>query len=311
MKPFTITFLGTGSAVPTQSRNPSSQLVKIDDSHILIDCAEGTLLQLNRFKLSPLKIDIILISHLHGDHYHGLIGLITMMHLNGRSNPLRVIGPPGLYEIIQMQLKYSDTSLRFQLLFSTLTDDSFQVILNENGFRIECFTMKHRIPAWGFLIREKLLYYNIRKEYIDKYGLSHSEILEVQKGKDFITKDGVIVSNASLTFPQPTVRSYAYCSDTAFYPELARFIKNVTLLYHEATFCAVHKLEAEKTFHSTTWQAAEIARLAGAKRLVIGHFSSRYHHIEKLQMEAVSKFPDTISAHDGLVLSIEGVYEEK
>ncbi|MDP3461249.1 MAG: ribonuclease Z, partial [Bacteroidales bacterium] len=283
MKPFTITFLGTGSAVPTPSRNPSSQLVKIDDFHILIDCAEGTLMQLNRFNLSPMKLNYILISHLHGDHYHGLIGLITAMHLNGRTNPLRVAGPPGLYEIIQLQLKYADTTLRFPLIFITLTGDFPQVIIDETGFSTECFSMKHRIPAWGFLIREKIVHYKIRKESIEQYGLTHSEIHSVQKGEDVITKDGEIILNKLLTFPQPAARSYAYCSDTAFYPELASVIGSVNVLYHEATFSAMHAREAKATFHSTTWQAAEVARLAGAKRLVIGHFSSRYQNIEQLR----------------------------
>lgn len=275
MAAFTVTVLGSGSAVPTPERNASGQYVSLGKNKLLIDCSEGTLLNMRKSGINPMQIDFVFISHLHGDHYFGLPGLIFGMHLIGRKTKLHVTGPPGLYEIVSMQLKASETDLRYELVFSTLTPQQPCLIAEGEGFRVFSFPLKHRIPVWGFLIK------------------SH-----------YPSGTGNVVYSAHGNSSTVAAKSYAYCTDTVFCPEQAELFQGVDVLYHEATFLSSHQKEARTTFHATAAEAAEMAVLSGARKLMLGHFSGRYPYVQVFLDEAKEIFPNTVLAHDGLVLTI-------
>jgi ribonuclease Z len=276
MAGFTVTVLGSGSAVPTPERNASGQLVSIGKQKILIDCSEGTLVNMRKAGLNPMQIDYVCISHLHGDHYFGLPGLITGMHLMGRKSKLHIAGPPGLYEIISMQLKTSETDLRYELIFTTLTDEDACIVAEGEGFKISSFPLMHRIPVWGFLV---------------------TALACGKMGHD--------IHAAQERHSKPlTTKSYAYCTDTVICREQAKLIQGVDVLYHEATFISIHQKEARATFHSTAAEAAQMAVLSEAQKLMLGHFSGRYPDVQVFLDEAREIFPNTILAHDGLVLTI-------
>jgi len=304
MKPFTVHILGSGSAIPTLHRNPSSQHLRVDTCCILIDCAEGTQLQLKRFNLSPMKIDHVLISHLHGDHYFGLIGLISSMHLAGRINPLFVYGPPALYDILTLQLALANTQLRYRLEFIPLQDKPFTSVFADDLLEIAAFKVKHRIPCWGFLVRQEADQRNIKKSFLSQYRLSHEELKAVKEGADYVNAQGEVIPNEQITCYTHPAGSYAYCTDTLYTPELSALLQNVTVLYHEATFMQMHEKEAAETYHSTGPQAARMAKNAGAKRLIIGHFSSRYKDLTPLLDEARLVFDQTEMATDGMCFQI-------
>lgn len=304
MIPFQITFLGSGSAVPSLHRGATSQLLRYDNRTILIDCAEGTQLIMQRLHISPVKLEKILISHLHGDHYFGLIGLINTMHLIGRTAPLSIYGPAALYNIIQMQLEAAESFLRFPIHFQAITDQNLQLLFADIQLKCHAFPVKHRIPAWGFRFDELVGHRNISQEAIDEYGLSIDQIKAVKGGDDLILSDGSIVPNNALLSEPQKPRSYAFCTDTSFYPEIVPHIRGVDLLYHEATFATAMQAEAEATWHSTTSDAARIAAMAGVKKLVIGHFSSRYRDVSPLVEEARETFHETLGATDGLTVSL-------
>lgn len=305
MNSFRVIILGAGSAVPTLHRAASSQLLQYNSTYILIDCAEGTQLQLKKRKISPMRINHILISHLHGDHYFGLIGLISSLHLIGRTQPLQIFGPPQLSDILQLQLKASDTNLRFSLLFKPLSEAPLQQILNDEQLEIFAFPVLHRIPTWGFLIREKIQELNILHEFIEAYHPDIESIHAIKKGADFYDQNGTVIKNHEITRPQPRIRSYAYCTDTAYHEPNIEIISGANLLYHEATFMGGLSREARMTFHSTTLDAAEIAKKAGVNKLLLGHFSSRYNDLEPLLIEARQIFSNTELAIDGDVFEIE------
>ncbi len=304
MNPFQITFLGSGSAVPSLHRAATSQLLRYDNRTMLIDCAEGTQLIMQRLHISPVKLEKILISHLHGDHYFGLIGLINTMHLIGRTTPLSIYGPAMLYNIIQLQLEAAETVLRFPLHFHPISFQENRLLFEDEQLKCYVFPVKHRIPAWGFRFDEQPGTMNIKEESIHHYKLTIEQIKNIKRGEDLVLPDGSIILNEELVVQPQTYRSYAFCTDTAFHPPVAEAVKGVSLLYHEATFASNLQAEARATWHSTTADAARIAQMADVGQLVIGHFSSRYKELDMLVAEAQQVFEKTTAAYDGLILNL-------
>lgn len=299
---FGLTILGNNSALPAYDRHPTSQVVTLNDQLFLIDCGEGTQIQMSRYKIRRSKIHHIFISHLHGDHYFGLIGLVTSMGLLGREQELYLYGPPELETIIQLQLKVADTTLPFRLIFHILEKEG--IILDTPKFQVECFETQHRIPCWGFIIREKKKPRKINKEKVLAYGIPAVYYERLKNGDDYETKEGEIIRNELVTIPNKTPRSYAYCADTIYDEGLCEKVKNVSLLYHEATYLKDLAERARLRFHSTTVQAAAIAEKAGAERLLIGHFSSKYEDLSEFLNEAKAVFSNTELAIEGVTYKI-------
>jgi len=301
---FEITILGSGSAIPTTERSPTSQVVNASGRHFLVDCGEGTQLQIRRQKIGFGRIKHILISHLHGDHYYGLIGLISTFNLLGLKNNIHIYSPSQLKNIIQPQLDFIKGEMLFEIIWHPLNFKRPQVIYTDKRVEVISFPLKHSISCCGFLFREKQKDANIRKECIEQYKISIADIKDIKKGADYMTADGNIIPNRELTTPPPSPRSYAFCSDTAYYPGIVKTIKNTNLLYHEATFTEDLKDWAKKTYHSTALDAARIAHQAKAGRLVLGHFSARYKDTEPFVEEARQIFPDAEAAVDGQIYQV-------
>jgi ribonuclease Z len=299
MSKFEIIVLGSSSATPAYNRNPSAQLLNINDKFYLIDCGEATQNQLNRFKLKSSRIDYIFISHLHGDHYLGLVGLLSTMHLNGRSKEIYIFGPPLLKEIIDLQLRVSETQLRYEIIFKPTHTDYSELIFENTDISVETIILNHRIPTTGFLIKEKQRKRKINTEKMEEYDIPLEYIPLLKNGIDYSDKFGNTVSNAELTFDPPKPKAYAYCSDTLYNENFLEQIEGVDFLYHEATF--LHELldRAEETFHTTAKQAGIIATKANAKKLMIGHFSARYKELEPLLDEVKTEFSNSVLAIEG------------
>jgi ribonuclease Z len=295
--------LGNNSALPAHNRHPTAQIVTINDQLLLIDCGEGTQMQLSRYKVKRGKLNHIFISHLHGDHYFGLIGLVTSMGLLGREQPLHLYAPPGLDAIIQLQLEVAATSLPFELIYHPLT--KAEIILDNQKFSVECFNTQHRIPCWGFLIREKKLPRKLDNDKAIEFMIPASFYNSLKEGLDYITKDGSIVSNNQVTIPNSAPRSYAFCADTIYDERIADIAKDVTLLYHEATYLKDLEERAAARFHSTTIQAAMIAKKANANQLLLGHFSSKYEFLDDYLTEATAVFPNTQLAIEGVTFLVK------
>lgn len=304
MKYFAVTILGSSAAIPTSKRNLSAQLLAYGEQLILIDCGEGTQMMLRKLKIKTNKIGHILISHLHGDHFFGLIGLISTWHLLGRKSPLNVYGPEELQEIIEIQLKASMTQLSYPLNFFTTQSVSPAMLADTGKLTITSFPLVHRIPTTGFLISEKPLPRNIRRSEADNYGVPFTFMERLRQGEDFVDDEGNIITNHLLTIPPPQKRSYAYCSDTAFHKPIATWVKGCTMLYHEATFLNDKEEVAMQKMHSTAAQAAQIASLAGAGTLLLGHFSARYEYPEVFKTEAEKIFEKVVIVEDGITYEI-------
>ena len=301
---FSVTILGSAAAVPTSQRCPTAQVLQIDEHCFLIDCAEGTQIQLRRYKIRFQQLRAVFISHLHGDHVFGLFGLLSTLSMVERTEPLDLFGPPLLKEWLTGQLKYF-TPLGFPLHFHTMTSKTPEVIYEDKRMTVTCFPLKHRIPAWGYLFREKEKLLNIRKDMINFYQIPLRDIPAIKTGANYFTEEGKLVPNAQLTHPPVKPRSYAYCSDTVYLDSLPQIVKDVDLLYHEATYGNVDKPRSKKTFHSTAEDAAHIALAANVGKLLIGHFSARYKDITPLLDEARSIFVNTDAVEDGMVFEIE------
>lgn len=301
---FSITILGSNSAVPAYGRNHSAQLLQIEGLHILIDCGEGTQLQLAKYKNRLQKISHIFISHLHGDHFLGLMGLLFSMNLNKRKQPLYLYSHPGLEEILTTQLKHSNTFLQFDIIFYQLNPDNSEVIFENDKLRIYAFPLNHRIACNGFRFQEKKKTLRINKEKLHE-DIQLQYIAQLKQGKNIRNEGGEIIYNyRDYTLPPKRSRSYAYCSDTAYSPAIIPHIKDVDILYHEATFLSELKERAEQTFHSTAAQAAQLAKDANAGKLVIGHYSARYRQLEPFLTEAIPVFAETYLAIEGETLEI-------
>jgi ribonuclease Z len=297
-----LTILGNNSAIPAFGRNPTSQVLQNLDECFLIDCGEGTQLQLTRYKIRRSKINHIFISHLHGDHYFGLIGLISSMGLQGRTADLYIYAPALLENILQLQLEAAKTTLPFPLHFKALEGEGS--IYVGQKITVEIFKVSHRIDCWGFLFRERKNPRSLDPERVKSYEIPASFYDALQKGSDYTTKKGTIIPNEEVTVPNTAGRSYAYCADTIYDERIAEKVKQVNVLYHEATYLKDLEERAAARFHSTTTQAASIALKAGVDRLLIGHFSSKYELLDEFLSEASEVFPQTELALEGLCFKI-------
>ena len=301
MTTFSVTVLGSSSAIPTLTRNLSAHLLNVNERLFLIDCAEGTQMQIRRYHIHFQRIKAIFISHLHGDHYYGLIGLLTSFHLLGRKDELHIYGPPLLEEIIDIQLKASQTKLLYPLKIHPVFDDSYRQIYEDDLMTVNAFPLQHSVPTVGFIFREKKQERKLRKEMISKIALPVREMTRIKKGEDFIDANGKVYKNEILTTDPPKQRSYAYCSDTSYNESIIPYIQNSNLLYHEATFMQDMLAAAKDKLHATASEAATIAMKANVKKLLIGHFSARYDDLEPLLKEARQVFEETYLAEDGAV----------
>jgi ribonuclease Z len=299
---FGVTILGNNSALPAYDRHPTSQLITLNDQLLLIDCGEGTQMQIARYRIRHSKIGHILISHLHGDHYFGLIGLITSMGLLGREHPLNLYAPADLLDIIQLQLKVASTTLPFPLNFYPLEKEG--LILDQPKFSIACFETKHRIPCWGFLISEKKKPRKIIREKVLEYEIPAAFYENLKSGEDYQTKNGGIVKNDLVTYANTPNRSYAFCADTLYNESMAQKVKGASMIYHETTYLKDLADRAQVRFHSTTVQAAEIAIKANVKKLLIGHFSSKYEKLDQFLQETKDHFNDTDLAIEGVTYMV-------
>ena len=302
--PFEVTILGSSSALPTSERYPTAQVLNVLGRFFLIDCGEGTQIQLRRKKISFAKIKHIFISHLHGDHYYGLIGLISTLNLIGLKSNLHIYAPSEIKNLLQPQLDYIRGEMTVKLIFHPLNFKKSQKLFSDKRVEVFSFPLKHSIPTCGFLFKEVEKQPNIIKEQIKKYQIPVAKIKEIKAGADYINEDGVIIPNEELTIPPPKAHSYAFCTDTAFNPEIVDFIKDVDLLYHEATFPEEMREFAEKTLHSTTIDAARIAKMANVKKLIIGHFSARYNDASLFEKEASTVFENIEAAKEGVIYKI-------
>lgn len=296
---FKITILGSSGALPAYGRHPSAQLVEIQSRSFLVDCGEATQMQLMKVQANFHRINHIFISHLHGDHYLGLMGLIFTMHLQKRTNDLHVYGHRGLDEIITTQLRYSGSAPSFRIHFHRLREGKRETIFEDEALIVETIPLSHKIRCSGFFFREKMKPRRIDKTRLPE-GLQIQQIAGLKTGADVVDEAGnVLYRNADLTFDPRRSRTYAYCSDTAFDPQIAGQIARVDLLYHEATFVSADEGKATETLHSTAKQAAEIAQLAEARALLIGHYSARYKDLNVLLEEARAVFPNCKLALEG------------
>lgn len=302
--PFTVTTLGTGAALPARGRYPSSQLVNVGGGWYMIDCGEGTQERLRAIGFNFQRIGHIFISHLHGDHYLGLMGLISSMHLMGRQAPLHVHGPPELKEIIGLQLRASSTYLRFPMQVHAIRPESGTVLHADERVVVSALELEHRIPCTGFLFREQPGQRRLRPGRVGEVPQFRRNA--VKNGEDLVLGDGTRIPNAELTLDPPPPRSYAYCSDTAYAPALIPFLQGVDLLYHEATFTTAMASRAKETMHSTAAQAALIAKEARVGKLLLGHFSSRYKSASVLLDEARPIFPITELSSEGSEFRVGG-----
>jgi len=305
MQKFEVTILGCSSATPTSKRNPSAQLVNIAERYFLVDCGEGTQVQLRRYKIKFQRISHIMISHMHGDHYYGLMGLLSSLHLLGRTADLHLYGPSVLKEIIDLQYKYSDTRLNYNLVFHPLQNEKQELIFEDDKLTVTTIILNHRIPCTGFLFREKEKHRKITQQSISEFKIPVSEIHNIKEGKDFINRDGQKIPNEKITGGPVHSYSYAYCSDTCYDEKVIQQIKGVDTLYHEATFMEDMKDRAKDTFHSTTKQAGEVALKAGVKELIIGHYSARYGDLQPLLDETKTVFTNTVLAIEGEKYKVE------
>lgn len=297
-----ITILGNNSAVPAFGRNPTAQVLQSADESYLIDCGEGTQMQMQRFRMKRSRINHIFISHLHGDHYFGLIGLLTSLSLLGRTQDIHLHAPAPLKKIIDLHLEVANTSLSFPLHFHPLEKEG--LIVDQNKMTVHCFPVSHRIECWGFLFRQKKNPRKVDKERVKSYEIPSSFYDKLQQGEDYITKKGTIIPNEEVTIQGAPALSYAFCADTLYDESIIDKIKGVDLLYHEATYLRALTDRANLHYHSTTEQAATIAQKAGVKKLIIGHFSSKYEAIDQFLEEARAVFPNTELALEGMCYKI-------
>ena len=292
-----LTILGNNSAIPAFDRNPTAQVLQTQEESFLIDCGEGTQMQMTKYKIRRSKITRIFISHLHGDHYFGLIGLLTSMGLLGRTQDIHLYAPEALEEILKLLLQVADTHLPYKLYFHPLKSEG--IIVNDKKIIVECFNVKHRIECWGFLFREKKNPRKINAERAAIYEIPAAFYEKLQQGHDYVSKKGDIVPNDEVTFAAPKPKSYAYCADTIYDESLAGKVQNVDLLYHEATYLKDLHERAASRYHSTTVQAAGIAKKGDVKKLLIGHFSSKYELLDDFLHEACAVFENTELALEG------------
>ena len=304
MEKFELHILGCGSALPTTRHFPTSQIVNVRDKLFMIDCGEGAQLQFRKSHLKFSRLNHIFISHLHGDHCFGLLGLISTLNLLGRTAELHIHSPKGLETLLTPMLDFFNRQMTYKVLFQEFDTKEPMLIYEDRSLTVTTIPLRHRMPCCGFLFAEKRRPNHIIREMVDFYQVPVYELNRIKNGADYVTPEGKTVSNNLLTRPSAPSRSYAYCSDTIYLPSIVEQIKGVDLLFHEATFANEDAPRAKETFHTTAAQAAEIARRAEVKKLLIGHFSARYEDENVLLQEASAIFPDTQLAKETLCVSV-------
>lgn len=297
-----VTILGNNSAIPAYGRHPTSQIITTPDELLMIDCGEGTQIQILNYRIKRSRINHIFISHLHGDHYFGLIGLLNSFALLSRIQPLHVYAPAPLKEVIELQFKLSGTVLPYALSFHPILEKG--VLLSAKNYSVEVFPVKHRIECWGFIVREKRNPRKLLISEIKKFNIPHSAFDQLRAGENYLAADGETISNKLLTTENTEPKSYAFCADTIYDESIAEVVKNADLLYHETTYPQVFAEKAAERFHSTTKQAATIAKKSNAGKLLIGHFSAKYEQIDFFETEAKEVFPCTEIAKEGVTYLI-------
>lgn len=304
MEKFELHILGCGSALPTTRHFATSQVLNVRDKLFMIDCGEGCQMQFRRSRLKFSRLNHIFISHLHGDHCFGLLGLISSFGLLGRTADLHIYSPAGLEELLQPMLKFFCDNLPYKVFFHAFETKRPTLIYEDRSLTVTTIPLKHRIACCGFLFAEQPTLNHIIRDMVDFYEIPLYELNRIKSGEDYVTADGTVVPNARLTIPADPPRKYAYCSDTIYRESVIEQIKEVNLLFHEATFAQKEQARARETFHTTAAQAATIAKKAKVKQLVIGHFSARYEDESVLLEEAQMVFPETILARENLCITI-------
>ena len=304
MQKATLTILGCGSAMPTRKNFPSSQLLEIRDKQFLIDCGEGAQIRMSQMGVKLNRLGHIFISHLHGDHCFGLIGLISTFGMLNRTAELHIHAQPDLEKILQPQLQYFCSDLSFSVIFHSVNPRKHELIYEDRSVSVYSIPLKHRVPCCGFLFEEKPRDRHIIREMIDFYNIPTWRIPKIKQGEDFVTEEGEIIPNTRLTKANDTPKRFAYCSDTAYSEKIIPIIQGVDCLYHEATFMDDEQVRAKQTEHSTAHQAATIALKANVKKLIIGHYSARYIDQTALLNEAQSIFKDTVLGEDMKIYEI-------
>lgn len=304
MEPFRVHILGCGSALPTLKHNPSSQIVEIRGKCFMIDCGEGTQTQLRRSKIKFTRISAVFISHVHGDHCFGLIGMISTFGMLGRTAPLHIYAPAGFGNIMKMQIDFFCKDLEYEVVFHDVDTNAKNIIYEDRSLTVETVPLSHRVPCCGFIFREKQTLPHILRDMADYYKVPVSQFNNIKNGADWVDEEGNVIPYTRLTKPSELARSYAYCSDTRYLPMLHECLKDVNVLYHESTYSEEDEAMAKLYFHSTAAQAAQVASDANVGKLVLGHYSARYEDENRLLDEAKNIFPNAVLSDEGLIIDI-------
>ena len=304
MEPFKVHILGCGSALPTLQHNASSQIVELREKLFMIDCGEGTQIQLRRSRIHFSKIIAVFISHLHGDHCFGLPGMISTFGMTGRTAPLHIYAPAAFEPILDQTLSFFCQGLEFKVVFHAVDTTQNKVVYEDRSLTVETIPLQHRIDCCGYLFREKPILPHIRRDMIDFYKIPISQINNIKAGADWVTVEGEVIANSRLTTPAEPARSYAYCSDTRYIKTLHELVKGVSTLYHESTYSAEDAERARLYWHSTSQDAARVARDASVGKLLLGHFSARYNNESQLLEEAKEIFPNSYLTREGATFDI-------
>lgn len=304
MEPFKIHILGCGSALPTLKHNASSQLIEMRGKCFMVDCGEGAQMQFRRSHIHFSKLNAIFISHMHGDHCFGLMGLLSTLGMLGRTSKLRIYAPKEYAILFRQQVEFFMQTMEYEMEMIPVDTEKQQIIYEDHSLTVETVPLQHRVPCCGFIFREKPTLPHIRRDMIDYYGIPVSQINNIKNGADWTNEDGDIIPNARLVQPADPPRSYAYCSDTRFVPGLKEKVKGVTVLYHESTYTSDQEDRAKIYYHSTARQAATIAAGAGVGTLLLGHYSARYNDEQVLLEEAKAVFDHSILSQEGMVFDV-------
>ena len=304
MEPFKIHILGCGSALPTLKHNASSQLIEMRGKCFMVDCGEGAQMQFRRSHIHFSKLNAIFISHMHGDHCFGLMGLLSTLGMLGRTSKLRIYAPKEYATLFRQQVEFFMQTMEYEMEMIPVDTEKQQIIYEDHSLTVETVPLQHRVPCCGFIFREKPTLPHIRRDMIDYYGIPVSQINNIKNGVDWTNEDGDMIPNARLVQPADPPRSYAYCSDTRFVPGLKEKVKGVTVLYHESTYTSDQEDRAKIYYHSTARQAATIAAGAGVGTLLLGHYSARYNDEQVLLEEAKAVFDHSILSQEGMVFNV-------
>ena len=305
MEPFKIHILGCGSALPTLRHSASSQIILVRGKYFMVDCGEGTQMQFRLTHVNFAKINAIFISHLHGDHCYGLLGLLSTFGMLGRTARLRVFAPKEYESLFKQQVDFFMQGLEYEIEFVPVDTTQHEIVYEDKSLTVETIPLQHRVPCCGYLFREKPTLPHIKRDMIDYYEIPISQINNIKNGKDWTLEDGTIIPNNRLIEPADAPRSYAYCSDTRYMPTLHQLVENVTVLYHESTYTSENEDRAKLYYHSTAKEAAMVARDAHVGKLLLGHYSARYNDEKVLLKEAQAIFKNSALTKEGLVFDVE------